>query len=162
MSAGIDGPPRPFAQRLRRVPRSLTRAAPGGRIRRVKIEHAACQVADPVAVAEWYVTHLGLTVKRAQSAPPFGCFLADDGDAVMLEFYAFPSLPVPDYRAMDPRLLHLAFSADDVAATRDRLIAAGATAESDVETTPAGDTLAMLRDPWGLAVQLVRRRDRMI
>jgi catechol 2,3-dioxygenase-like lactoylglutathione lyase family enzyme len=128
----------------------------------VKIEHTAYQVQDPVALAAWYVAHLGLRIKRAQTVTPFGHFLADDGDTVMLEFYAFPELPLPDYRAMDPRLLHLAFRATDVAATRARLVAAGATPEGDVETTPAGDQVAMLRDPWGLAVQLVRRREPMI
>jgi catechol 2,3-dioxygenase-like lactoylglutathione lyase family enzyme len=128
----------------------------------VKIEHTAYQVQDPVARAQWYVANLGLRVKRAQSVPPFGQFLADDGDTVMLEFYAFPELPLPDYRSMDPRLLHLAFRADDVAATRSRLLAAGASAEGDVQTTPSGDVVAMLRDPWGLAVQLVWRRDPMI
>jgi glyoxylase I family protein len=128
----------------------------------VKIEHTAYQVADPVALARWYVDHLGLTVKRAQSAAPFGHFLSDDGDTVMLEFYANPRVNVPDYRAMDPLLLHIAFAADDVPATRARLISAGATAEGDVTHTEAGDVMAMLRDPWGLAVQLVRRRTPMI
>ena len=128
----------------------------------MKIEHTAYQVEDPVALARWYTTHLGMTVKRAQTESPFGHFLADDGDAVMLEFYANPRVPQPDYRAMNPLLLHIAFSTDDVAATRTRLIAAGATAEGDVQQNDAGDVLAMLRDPWGLAVQLVSRRTPMI
>ena len=68
----------------------------------MKIEHTAYQVEDPAAAARWYVDHLGLTVKRSQSVSPFGCFLADDGDAVMLEFYRQPHLPVPDYRSVDP------------------------------------------------------------
>ena len=128
----------------------------------MKIEHTAYQVTDPVALTKWYVAHLGLRVKRAQDAAPFGVFLADDGDAVMLEFYANPKVSVPDYRSMDPLQLHLAFRATDVAAERARLIAAGATAVGDVVTNETGDTVAMLRDPWGLAVQLVRRVDPMI
>jgi glyoxylase I family protein len=128
----------------------------------VKIEHTAYQVADPVALARWYVQHLGMTIKRAQAASPFGHFLADDGDAVMLEFYANPKVAVPDYRSMDPLVLHLAFYADDVPATRARLMAAGATPEGEVQHTDAGDILAMLRDPWGIPVQLVRRGTPMI
>jgi len=128
----------------------------------VKIEHTAYQVADPRALAGWYVEHLGMTIKRAQSAAPYGHFLADDGDAVMLEFYANPRVTVPDYRAMDPLLLHIAFTTDDVPATRARLIAAGASPEGEVTYTDGGDVLAMLRDPWGLAVQLVRRHTPMI
>jgi catechol 2,3-dioxygenase-like lactoylglutathione lyase family enzyme len=128
----------------------------------VKIEHTAYQVADPVAHAAWYVAHLGLTVKRKQTVSPFGYFLADDGDAVMLEFYNNPKARVPEYRAIDPLVLHIAFRADDVAATRERLLEAGATAEGSVMTNEAGDTVAMLRDPWGIPVQLVSRVNPMI
>jgi len=128
----------------------------------LKIEHTAYQVDDPVAFARWYVENLGMTVKRAQDESPFGQFLADDGDAVMLEVYNNPRVTTPDYRAMDPLVLHLAFRTDDVAATRARLIGAGATAVGEVQETPSGDIVAMLRDPWGLAVQLVHRRAPMI
>jgi glyoxylase I family protein len=58
---------------------------------------------------------------------------------------------------MDPSLLHVAFSTDDVPGTRARLIAAGATPVGDAVITPGGDEFAMLRDPWGLALQLARR-----
>jgi glyoxylase I family protein len=128
----------------------------------MKIEHTAFQVADPVALARWYVEHLGLTVKRSQAESPFGQFLADSGDTVMLEFYNSPRADVPDYRAIDPLVLHIAFWADDVAATRARLLTAGATPEGEVVLTPAGDTVAMLRDPWGLAIQFVHRGSPMI
>jgi len=128
----------------------------------MKLEHAAYQVADPRAVSAWYVEHLGMRIKRVQEASPFGHFLADTGDHVMLEFYRHPSLSVPDYRAIDPMMLHVAFSADDVAAARAKLIAAGATPEGDVQTTASGDRVAMLRDPWGFAVQLVNRAEPML
>ena len=128
----------------------------------MKIEHAAYQVEDPVAVARWYVEQLGLTVKRAQDERPFGQFLADDGDTVMLEFYNNPKVPVPDYRAIDPLILHIAFWTDDVEATRARLLAAGASAVGEALVTPAGDHVAMLRDPWGLAIQFVHRAAPMI
>ena len=128
----------------------------------MKIEHTAHQVADPVRVARWYVEHLGMTVKRSQAESPFMHFLADDGDAVMLEFYNNPTVKVPDYRELHPLLFHLAFSTTDVGATRARLLAAGATSEGDVSVTALGDEMAMLRDPWGLPLQLLKRRTPMI
>ena len=128
----------------------------------VKIEHVAYQVQDPPAFARWYAEHLGMTIKRVQPDPPYGHFLADDGDAVMLEVYNNPKVPVPDYPNIDPFLMHVAFRVDEMAGTRQQLIAAGATAVGEVQTTPAGDQLAMLRDPWGLPVQLVQRAVRMI
>lgn len=128
----------------------------------MKIEHAAYQVGDPVRVANWYVQHLGMTLKRAQDVAPFGRFLADDGDSVMLEFYYNPAVPLPDYATIDPLVLHLAFATGDIVGTRERLLSAGATAMGDITTSPVGDRLAMLRDPWGFAVQLVTRAAPMI
>ena len=129
----------------------------------MKIEHTAYQVEDPVAVARWYVEHLGLTVKRAQNERPFGQFLADDGDTVMLEFYNNPKVRGPrlsGHRPVDPahRLLDRRCRGDaGAAADRRRL---GRRARRCV--TPAGDHVAMLRDPWGLAIQFVHRAQPMI
>lgn len=128
----------------------------------MKIEHVAYQVPDPVALADWYVEHLGLVIERSQPASPFARFLSDDGGAVMIEVYNNPRIQTPDYRAVDPLVQHLAFRADDVAGTRERLILAGATPEGDVVVSEGGDHLAMLRDPWGLPIQLVRRAVAMI
>jgi len=128
----------------------------------MKIEHTAFQVSDPVALARWYVDHLGLRIKRAQSSSPFGHFLADDGDTVMLEFYNNPALPVPDYRAINSLALHVAYLTDDMPATFDRLVAAGASPENPMRVSETGDRVAMLRDPWGLPIQLITRAEPML
>jgi glyoxylase I family protein len=80
----------------------------------------------------------------------------------MIEIYHNPACPVPDYAAQDPLVLHLALLSEDVDGDRDRLIAAGATVADPKKTTPAGDTLCMLRDPWGCAVQLISRAQPMV
>jgi len=71
-----------------------------------------------------------------------------------LEFYLNNTVPVPDYPSLNAFSFHVAFQVDDVAATRERLLQAGATAEGEVTTNDDGDKLAMVRDPWGLPVQL--------
>jgi uncharacterized glyoxalase superfamily protein PhnB len=80
----------------------------------------------------------------------------------MVEIYNHPRLKTPDYRAMDSLMLHVAFCSEDPAADRDRLVSAGATVEEDLSSNPAGDALVMLRDPWGFAIQLVRRGTPML
>ena len=128
----------------------------------MKIEHIAYMVREPAKVAQWYVEHCGMQIKRQSDESPFAHFLADSSDRVMIEIYNNPTAQVPDYNAMDPLVLHLAFYAENIAGERDRLLEAGAHSVGDVELTPLGDTVAMLRDPWGFPVQLVKRATPMI
>jgi catechol 2,3-dioxygenase-like lactoylglutathione lyase family enzyme len=129
---------------------------------RVRLEHVALNVADPIKMAKWYVDNLGMKVMREGPAPINCRFLADGAGNMMLELYHNPPDAVPNYASMNPLLLHVAFMVDDVAAIRQKVIAAGATPVDDITTTPAGDQLAMLRDPWGLAIQFLRRADPML
>lgn len=128
----------------------------------MKIEHFALQVEDPRAVVEWYATHLGFAIKRAGEAPTYTHFLSDSSGAVLVEFYNNPRVQTPDYASLDPLLVHIAFVSENPAADRDRLIDAGATIAEDLTVTPLGDTVIMLRDPWGFAIQLVQRAQRML
>lgn len=121
------------------------------------IEHVAFNVPEPVAMAGWYAKHLGLRVVRSSAGPPFTHFLVDATGRTVIEIYHRTDAAVPDYRTLDPLVLHLAFGTADLGATRERLLAAGATPAGEVAVTPAGDELAFLRDPWGFPIQLVRR-----
>jgi catechol 2,3-dioxygenase-like lactoylglutathione lyase family enzyme len=122
----------------------------------LRLEHLALNVSDPFAMADWYVTHLGMRVVRRVDGPPHTRFLADAAGATVVEIYQNPSAPTRDYAAMDPLELHLAFVSADPDADRDALVAAGATGVSDGRL-PDGSRLVMLRDPWGLALQLCAR-----
>ena len=73
---------------------------------------------------------------------PHSMTLNGSGDA-MMELYRNPKIPVPDYSAMDPFLMHIAFVSDDPQKDRDRLMAAGASLVDDYSKTPAGDELVM-------------------
>lgn len=128
----------------------------------MKIEHFACQVEDAAAVAVWYAEQLGFTLKRASDNGFPVRFLADESGEVMIEFYSNPAVETPDYGAMDPLLLHIAFVCDNLPAAIERLVAGGAVLLSGPSQLDSGDTLAMLRDPWGLAIQLCHRSVPMI
>ena len=93
----------------------------------MKIEHVAFNVADPVAMATWYEINLSMRTVRSVGPPTHTRFLADSNAQVMIEIYKHPEASVPDYRKIDPLILHLAFAADDVRATRARLLQAGCT-----------------------------------
>lgn len=122
----------------------------------MKIEHIAFNVADPVAVAAWYSLHLGLEIVRHSPVPHQAHFLADDAGETVLEIYCNPPDQVPDYASMNPLLFHLAFISNSPSDDAARLIAVGASMVEELHL-PDGGHLVMLRDPWGVALQLCKR-----
>jgi catechol 2,3-dioxygenase-like lactoylglutathione lyase family enzyme len=119
-------------------------------------EHFALNVPDAVAAADWYVRHLGFRIVRAVEGPPFTRFLADETGRTVLEVYTNPAAPVPDYARQHWLVVHFALVSPDVDADRARLEAAGAKLAT-IDNLPDGSRLAMMRDPWGVCVQLCQR-----
>lgn len=127
----------------------------------MKIEHFAINVENPVEMADWYTETMGLKIVSQIQEPPFTAFLADESDRVMLEIYNNPADQVPDYRNMDPLLLHLAFVSQDPEMDKKRLVKAGAEVVSN-DQLDDGSHLIMLRDPWGICIQLCKRGTPML
>ncbi len=124
----------------------------------MRIEHIAINVKEPAEMTEWYCTNLGMKIVR-DTGQAF--FLADESKNTILEIYNNPPDAVPDYASMDPLLFHIAFASDDIVADRKRLIEAGAKPIGEVNSDN-GDTFAVVRDPWGLPIQLVKRKKPML
>jgi uncharacterized glyoxalase superfamily protein PhnB len=130
--------------------------------RSVRLEHFALQVPEPAAMADWYVKHLGFKVARAGDAPAHARFILDSAGLSMIEIYHNPSASLPDYQKVHPLHLHLAVVTEDPKADRDRLVTAGAKLVEDHSKSPAGDEFVMLRDPWNVPLQLVKRAEPML
>ena len=114
----------------------------------MKLEHVGYNVAEPQKLMDWWCANLGFT----QTHP---AFIVDSTGQMALEFYHNPAAPVPDYAAMDPLSTHIAFLSDDVDIDAAHLVAAGATLLDTVHKP--GFDMAMLRDPFGMAIQFVKR-----
>lgn len=132
------------------------------RMNRIRLEHVAINVEDPAAMAKWYCENLGMKIIRKGPSPANMRFISDAGGNMMLELYNNPPDAVPDYPSMDPLSLHIAFMVDDVKTITKKLIAAGATVAVDMNVTPAGDELIILRDPWGVPIQFLKRAEPML
>ena len=114
----------------------------------MKLEHIGFNVAEPQKVMDWWCANLGFT----QTHP---AFVVDSTGQMEIEFYRNDAAPIPDYTAISPLTLHIAFLSEDVDADAARLVAAGATLLETVHKP--GFDMAMLRDPFGLAIQFVTR-----
>jgi catechol 2,3-dioxygenase-like lactoylglutathione lyase family enzyme len=122
----------------------------------LNLEHIACNVADPAGMAAWYVEHLGMRVVRRSTDPSQIHFLADAAGRSVIEIYRNAGDAIPDYAAMSPIRFHIAFAADDPDVSRAALVAAGATFVEE-RATADGSRLLMLRDPFGIPLQLCKR-----
>jgi len=124
---------------------------------KLRPEHVALNVSDPIAAAKWYCEHLGMIVMRKGPPPVNVHFIADSAGTIMFELYHNIAAPVLEFTSLNPLCLHIAFMSDDLKTIRNSLIAAGAKVAEDVTTIPTGDQILMMRDPWGLSIQFVNR-----
>jgi len=129
---------------------------------RIRLEHVAINVENPAAMAIWYKDNLGMKIVREGPPPANMRFISDSAGNMMLELYNNPPDEVPDYPTMNPLSLHIAFMVDDVKAITRKLISAGATIAVEMNTTDAGDELIILRDPWGVPIQFLKRAKPML
>ena len=134
---------------------TLTRAEEG-----FVFEHPAIDVADPVATAKWWCENLGFEITRQKDDETHTTFIVDVTGKIAVELYRARTQPkAPDYASQDPLTLHFGFVTDDVDATIARMVKAGATLVVH-EKAPGFDG-AMMRDPSGIAIQFVKRAQKV-
>jgi glyoxylase I family protein len=133
-----------------------------GKPNRIRLEHIALNVEDPAAMACWYSENLRMKIIRKGPPPVNGRFVSDEQENMMLEFYMNSAEAIPDYRAMNPSVFHICFMVDDVEGICRQLVAAGAMLVTETATTEDGDEIAMLRDPWGVPIQFLKRAEPMV
>ncbi len=121
--------------------------------------HTGLNVDDREACEKWYVENLNLKIVR--SVPGNMSFLADPTGRVVLEIYSNKAAPVLDFPGIHFLSLHLAFLVDDPEKRASELIKAGATIAEDYKITDVGDRMIMLQDPFGVAIQLIKRQEPM-
>lgn len=122
-------------------------------------EHFALNIANLEEVVSWYVEHVGLKVVSQQKESPFMTFLADSSDRVILELYHRPDEKITNFPEQHQLTFHVAFVSENAKEDRLRLEKRGASFVEEVKKED-GSHLVMLRDPWGLPLQLCQRARR--
>ncbi|UWX55322.1 VOC family protein [Maribacter litopenaei] len=119
-------------------------------------EHFALNVRDIGQVVDWYCQNLHLTIVSEQKTAPYMTFLADSTGRVVLELYSREDADIRNFESEHPLTFHVAFVSEDAKKDRNRLVAQGASLFEEVHK-PDGSHLVMLRDPWGMPLQLCQR-----
>lgn len=119
-------------------------------------EHFAINVKNIDEVIQWYILNLDLKVASEQKEPPFMTFLADSTGRVFIELYHRPDETITEFSKQHPLTFHLAFVSENAQADYLRLEKEGAVFVEEVNKED-GSHLIMLRDPWGMPLQLCQR-----
>lgn len=118
----------------------------------MKLEHVAFDVPEPEKFIAWWCEHLGF-----RRSAPGSAFILDDSGRMGLEIYRTDrTAAAPDYAAADSMTMHIALVSEDVRADAARLERAGAKLEQ-LKCEDDAFHMAILRDPWGVPIQLCRR-----
>jgi len=122
------------------------------------VEHVGFVVRDPVGAAEWYGSHLSFRVLR--SAPDGSvAFIQCPETGLIFELIAEGNVSAAVKDLTHPLQVHLAVRTNSFDADRDRLIRSGAEFAMHCETNDPAARVCILKDPFGLYVQLAQRKD---
>lgn len=119
-------------------------------------EHLAINVNYIRKMKDWYVDNVGLKVVSEQREAPFMTFLEDSSGRVILELYHRPDEEITNFKTKHPLTFHMAFVSKNAEKDKIRLLAKGASFVEEIKKAD-GSHLVMLRDPWGLPLQLCHR-----
>ncbi|MBT3275112.1 MAG: VOC family protein [Spirochaetales bacterium] len=125
----------------------------------MKVEHIAFNVKETEAMSAWYCGNLGMQVVHRMNK---AIFLADETGHGIIEIYNNPVDDVPEYTAMDPLQLHLAFQSSNLKSDRERLMSAGASPAGPEFNPEIEFGIVFLKDPWGFTIQFVRREQNFL
>jgi len=119
-------------------------------------EHIALNVKNIKDIKDWYVANVGLKVVFEQRQAPFMTFFEDSSGRVILELYHRPDEEITDFKTKHPLTFHMAFVSQNAEKDKIRLLDKGARFVEEI-TKEDGSHLVMLRDPWGIPLQLCHR-----
>ena len=124
-------------------------------------EHFALNVSKPVEMGQWYIDNCEMKIVKSMENYPYTRFLTDKAGKVMMEIYSNTSARIPEYEKQHQLEFHFALTVDDPVKVKDKLISAGATFEEEIKMDD-GSHLIMLRDPFGIPLQLCKKGKPML
>ena len=129
----------------------------------MKIEHIGFGVSNPIQMGNWYKEHLGFRVLKTAGDDADGVvFLIDSKDKTILEIGRLPDEPIMDFDSIKPIQLHIAIECENPKEEAERLLAAGAKFVGECPRNSYPGERVFIRDPWGMGIQLVSRRDKLV
>ena len=119
-------------------------------------EHFALNVKNPIETAKWYVDNCEMKIVRGSTEPPYAHFIADKTGRLAIEIYKNENAEIIDLKSKHPLEFHFALMVKNAEEIKNKLLNVGATFEEELHLED-GSHLVMLRDPFGIPLQLCQR-----
>ena len=129
----------------------------------MKIEHIGITVTAPHTMAQWYADNLGFRIiRKSGDDVRGGVFVLDESGETILELFATEGADPFVSNPASPLTVHIAFESESFDSDIEKLKKAGA--EFLEESTPPGaeTRMALLKDPWGITLQLAKRKEKLL
>jgi uncharacterized glyoxalase superfamily protein PhnB len=124
----------------------------------LNVEHIGFVIANPCGAADWYAKNLGFAILRKADNNSVA-FIQEPHGGLIFELIGNPEIHPIDKDLTHPLQVHIAFKSTDIEADIRRLTDAGASFVMDCKTDDPKATVCILKDPFGLYIQLARRKE---
>jgi glyoxylase I family protein len=121
------------------------------------IEHIGFVINNPWAAADWYQLNLSYTILR-KAGDNSVAFIQEPVTGLILELIGSGDIRPIDKDLSHPLQVHIAIKSDDLDKDKKKLMAAGASFVMDCRTDDPDARVCVLKDPFGLYLQIAQRR----
>jgi uncharacterized glyoxalase superfamily protein PhnB len=122
------------------------------------IEHIGFVIADPGAAADWYEKNLGFTILRKAENNSVA-FIREPESGLIFELIGNPDIHPIDKDLTHPLQVHIAIKSINILEDKQALVNAGAQFVMDCRTDDPAAKVCILKDPFGLFLQLAQRKN---
>jgi catechol 2,3-dioxygenase-like lactoylglutathione lyase family enzyme len=130
-----------------------------GQQNKINFEHIALLLPDAEKATEWYCSNLDMKIVNKGTG---SIFVTDKAKNIMFEFLINHGVKPLNFKEINALSMHIAFHVRDAEKLKKKLVESGASIESELTTTDSGDKIMILRDPWGVPLQFVERKNPML
>ena len=123
-----------------------------------RIEHIGFVINNPCEAADWYHMNLGFKVLR-KAANNSVAFIQESNSGLIFELIGNPDIHPIDADLTHPLQVHIAIKSENIHDDKQRLMNAGASFVMDCQTDDPNARVCILKDPFGLNLQLAQRKE---
>ena len=128
----------------------------------MKIEHIGLLSSAPIQMGHWYNKHLGFKIIIEDGTDAEGVIFIKDDSGTVIEIGNLSGISPVEFRSHHPLSIHLAVECSSPENKAKCLVEAGAELIGESLKNAYKGEKILVRDPWGLTIQLINRKTKFV